>query len=87
MSVSAALMEEAKRDAMMFLLKSEGVRITRRHSSRSTGSQSENQVLIAVGVSSFLRRRSTSCQISMIEFKKTPLFLSLKSLKKQEVDN
>ena len=42
---------EEKRCEMMLFLNSEGVRITSLHSSRATGSQSENQVLIAVGVS------------------------------------
>ena len=57
-----------KRSEMIFFLNSVGVRITSRQSSSSTGSQSVNQVLIAVGVSCEERIRLISFQMSISEF-------------------
>ena len=57
-----------KRETIMSRLKDEGVCKTRVQSSISTGSQSENQVVIAVGVSSPERESTTFAQMSFKEF-------------------
>ena len=61
-------MSAEKRSEMIFLLKSDGVRITSVHSSSAMGSQSENHVLIAVGVSCEESVFKISFQMSIREF-------------------
>lgn len=67
-----------KRLTIMSRLKVDGVWMTSVESSISTGSQSENQVLMAVGVS-FCERMSTTCvQISLSEFIGVALSIGVK---------
>jgi hypothetical protein len=68
MSDSAVFMASPKRETIMSRLKEEGVCRTSVESVISTGSQSENQVVMAVGVSFAERASMTRSQISLKEF-------------------
>ena len=61
-------MVSAKREVIIFLLKSLVVCMTRVLSSSSIGVQSENHVFMAVGVSCWDRIRIISSHMSFMEF-------------------